>query len=241
VIRPFGPGLGSIFYINGVAQAIAFGEYAVETIVNVGEGGVFTNIDDLDISPLTVGRATTSDPSFGVPLGQEFFFRGVVDDLRMFVMGLNDNDNLSGGGSNVLNDYGEYLFKRDNGYAQEFAPPVDGDMNINGTYDGMISIADANAFATNWLFEKRLSAVNPITGVEGSRLVGDLFTRSRGDFNFDGIVDLRDWAILNNANPGVGALAMQLIQQMSVPEPGSFGLAALASLMLTRRSRTRRK
>jgi hypothetical protein len=235
VVRPFGPGLGSIFYVNGVAEAIAFGEYAVETIVNVGEGGVFTNIDSLDTSPLTVGRATTSDPGFGVPLGQEFHFRGIVDDLRMFVMGLNDNDNL-GGPPNVLNDYGEYLFDRDNGYAQTFAPTTDGDMNG----DQQVTMLDANQFASNWLFEKRLTAVNPITGVVGSRLVGDLVTRSRGDFNYDGIVDLRDWAILNNASPGVGAFAMQLIMQ-SVPEPASIGLAALsfAMLLLTKSRRGR--
>ncbi len=230
VVRPFGPNQGSIFYINGVAEAIAFGEYAVETIVNVGEGEVFTNIDSLDISPLTVGRATTTDAGFNVPLGQENFFHGIVDDLRMFVMGLNDNDNLPGGGTNVLNDYGEYIFQRDNGYAQAFAPSQDGDLSG----DNVVTLTDANLFAANWLYEKRMTAVNPITGVEGSRLVGDLSTRALGDFNYDGIVDLRDWAILNNENPSAGVAAMALINgAYSVPEPSCIGLASLALVALS--------
>ncbi|WP_442484960.1 hypothetical protein [Aeoliella sp. SH292] len=227
VVRPMGPSQGSIFYINGVAEAIAFGEYAVETIVNIGEGEVFTNIDSLDISPLTVGRAT-SPTSFDVPLAEAHFFRGVVDDLKMFVVGLNDNDNLPGGGNDVLNDWGEYIFERDNGYAQAFAPLVDGDLNG----DMNITLADAGLFAQHWLDEKRMSAVNPFTDEEFSRLVGDLDTRAWGDFDYNGIVDLEDWAILNNANPMVGAAALRLIAGATVPEPSSGLIVSLAAAVL---------
>ncbi|QDU89528.1 hypothetical protein Pla175_29200 [Pirellulimonas nuda] len=234
VVRPFGPGQGSIFYVNGVAEAVAFGGYAVETIVNIGEGEVFTNIDALDVSPLTVGRAT-SPTSLELPLAESFFFRGVVDDLKMFVIGLNDNDNLVGGGVNVLNDYGEYIFQRDNGYAQAFAPAIDGDLNG----DMSVTLADASLFASNWLSEKRLSAINPATELEQSRLVGDLSTRVLGDFNYDGIVNLGDWAILNNASPAAGAAALRLIAGHSVPEPASLltALSVGAFALLARRAR----
>lgn len=230
VVRPFGPNQGSIFYINGVAEAIAFGTYAVETIVNIGEGDLFTNIDSLDVSPLTVGRATNAE-SLTLPPTESFFFRGVVDDLEMFVLGLNDDDNLPGGGTNQLNDYGEFIFERDNGYAQAFAPAVDGDITGGslGTPDGVVDLEDAAAFAANWLFENRLSAVNPFTETESSRLVGDLTTRARGDFNYDGIVDLDDWAILNNQNPAAGAAALRLIGSANVPEPSTALLLALAA------------
>ncbi len=229
VIRPFGPGNGSILYVNGVAEAVGFGEYSIETVVNIGEGDVFTNIDSLDVSPLTVGRAT-DEASFDIPLSESYFFRGVVDDLSMFVMGLNDNDNLVGGGTNVINDYGEYFFERDNGYAQAFAPTVDGDLNN----DDLVTLADASIFASNWLSENFLSSVDPSNPeVTNTRLVGDLSTRALGDFNYDGIVDLGDWAILNNQNPGVAAAAMQLITAAAVPEPNSVCLVALSLLGVT--------
>lgn len=224
VVRAAGPSNGSVFYINGKAEAIAFGEYATETIVNVGEGDVFTNIGELDTSPLTVGRATV-DPrdgatSFDLPVSESFFFQGVVDDLEMFVIGLNDNDNLLDGGTNVLNDYGEYLVQRDNDYVAAFAPIVDGDL----TGDDLVTIADAAAFADNWLFENFLTGINPASGVESTLLVGDLFTRNKGDFNYDGVVNLEDWAVLNNANPTAGAAALRMIA--SVPEPMSGLLLA---------------
>lgn len=239
VVRPFGPGQGSIFYIDGVAEAVGFGEYAVETIVNVGEGEVFTNIDSLDTSPLTIGRATTVNPSFATELRKEFFYQGVVDDLKMFVMGLNDNDNLPGGGTNVVNDWGEYIFQRDNGYAQSFAlyedqfgelqevssPLTEGDLNG----DGAVTLADATRFAENWLFEKRLIAVDPFTEEERDRLVGDLETRAYGDFDYNGIVDLSDWAILNNANPAAGAAALTLINGGTIPEPSTVVLLVLGT------------
>ena len=237
VVRGSGPNNGSILYINGVAESIGFGEYAVETIVNEGEGEVFTNIDSLDQSPLTVGRATTNNASFGVPAGEEYYFRGVVDDLSMFVMGLNDNDNVNGGGDNQLNDWGEYVFQRDNGYAQAFAPDVDGDLNG----DDLVNLADAALFASNWLFEKRMTSTDPFTDEVYSRLVGDLSTRELGDFDYNGIVDLEDWAILNNMNPAAGAAALRMIQSgVMVPEPSTLllgGLAVVAALVV-RRNRT---
>jgi MYXO-CTERM domain-containing protein len=49
----------------------------------------------------------------------------------------------------------------------------------------------------------------------------------KGDFNFDGRVNLFDWEILNElAPPGAGAAAWNMIH--GIPEPSSLGLTALA-------------
>ncbi len=210
VVRPFGPDNGSIFYINGVAEAAAFGQYRIERVVN--EDTPSSNIADLDTSPLVVGAST------GLDHGLSRYYSGVVDDLEIFVMGLN-----------AANDFGEYNFITDNGYAREFRPLTDGD--IDG--DGDVSLLDAQLFADNWLREKRLAWTDANGRLE-SLVVGDLESRNWGDFNYDGITNLADWAILNNADPMAGGLAMQLIQ--NVPEP-TAGLALLlgGSLLFSRR------
>lgn len=240
VVRPRGPGNGSILYVDGVAKAVGFGNYAIETVVNIGEGDLFTNIAALDTSPLYVGARTDAevlDRNLGSSTPEDdFYFHGVVDDLEMFVMGLNDNDNLDGIGNNQLNDWGEYVFQRDNGYAQAFAPAVDGDLNG----DDMVSEADASLFVSNWLFENRLQSIDPFDESVTSRLVGDLSTRALGDFNYNGKVDLEDWAILNNANPAAGAFAMRLISSTQVPEPSTTVLVGFAAAMTLVRDRIRR-
>ncbi|TWT76045.1 PEP-CTERM motif protein [Posidoniimonas polymericola] len=220
VVRPRGPGNGSILYVNGVAEAVGFGAYAIETVVNIGEGDNFTNIAAVDQSPLYIGARTDADSldrnlNSSTP-DDDRYYHGVVDDLEMFVMGLNDNDNIGGGGDNVLNDWGEWYLPRDNQYAQAFAPAVDGDLNG----DNLVTLADANLFASNWLAEKTISSVDPFDGFVTSRRIGDLETRALGDFNYDGLVDLNDWAVLNNANPAAGVAAMRLITG-AVPEPNS--------------------
>ncbi|MEM7311710.1 MAG: PEP-CTERM sorting domain-containing protein [Planctomycetota bacterium] len=200
VVRPFGPNNGSIFYVNGVAEAAAIGQYNIEFVVN--EDTPSSNIGDLDTSPLVVGASTGSDH------GLSDYFSGVVDDLEMFVMGLNGT-----------RDFGEYEFVDDNGYAKFFKPSTEGD--IDG--DDTVTLADANLFADNWLRTKELEWT--VNDQSLSLIVGDLQSRDWGDFNYDGIVDLADWAILNNQNPAAGARAWDLIN--GVPEPD-----CLVSLMM---------
>jgi MYXO-CTERM domain-containing protein len=141
------------------------------------------------------------------------YYSGVVDDLEMFVMGLN-----------ASRSFGEWVFETDNDFAAAFKPTTAGDLNN----DGDITLADAQTFATNWLYEKRLSWTD-FRGAAQSLRVGDLESRGRGDFNYDGIVDLRDWAVLNNASPSMATVAMQLIQ--AVPEPSSAVVALLGLAM----------
>jgi hypothetical protein len=69
--------------------------------------------------------------------------------------------------------------------------------------------------------------------------IGDLVSRSSGDLNYDGLVNLRDWDILNDANPAAAAAAWNIIS--GVPEPGTLGLAALAMLGYIARRRSRNR
>jgi hypothetical protein len=206
VVRPFGPGNGSILYVNGVAEAAATGSYQGEDVPN--DEIAPSNQDN---SPLVVGANTSESP---FTLAVNSYYRGIVDDLQMFVMGLN-----------TTSDRGEFQFDRDNKYAAHFKPTNVADL----TGDNAITMADVNIFASHWLDEKVLTWTQ--AGTQRSLAVGDLSSRMIGDFNYDGRVNLSDWAILNNVNPAMGAAAMSLIQ--AVPEPvsvtlGAFALAALA-------------
>lgn len=197
VARPFGPGrTGSVLYVNGVAETAVNGKYFAEDVPNDEVDEMSGNVHDA----LVVGANTSPEQGTN---GQSNFFTGVVDDLDMFLMGLNNTG-----------DYGEFEFERENGYAAFFKPTTDGDLDD----DDDIDMVDVSTFASNWLFEN----------VVGGLLVGDLSSRAVGDFNYDGRVDLGDWNILNDASPAMAAAAMSLIQ--SVPEPTTLALMALALL-----------
>jgi hypothetical protein len=133
-------------------------------------------------------------------------FQGLVDDLEMFVMGLN--------GPPAPDEFGEFIFERDNKYAAFFKPANAADL----TGDNVVNMSDVNIFVSNWLYQK----------VVGGAVLGDLTTRAKGDFNFDGAVNLSDWEILNElAPPGVGSAAWAMIH--GVPEPSAVLLATMAS------------
>jgi hypothetical protein len=203
VVRPFGPDLGSIMYVNGRAVAAASGAYAGENNPALEE-----------TTPLVVG-ANTSNVAFQVGFTNRF--QGLVDDLEMFVMGLN--------GPPAPDEFGEFIFERDNKYAAFFKPANAADL----TNDNIVNMSDVNVFVANWLYQNSVS----------SRVIGDLTSRSKGDLNFDGFVNLADWEILNDlAPPGVGSAAWALIQ--GIPEPGSIFLVTIAAAGTAIRRPTRR-
>lgn len=215
VVRPNGPNGGSILYVNGVAEAAAIGSYQGEDVPN--DEIAPSNQDN---SPLVVGANSSESP---FTLATNNYYRGIVDDLEMFVMGLN-----------TTSDRGEFKFERDNKYAAFFKPTNVADL----TGDNAITMADVTIFASHWLDEKVLTWTQG--GIQRSLAVGDLSSRMIGDFNYDGRVNLSDWAILNNVNPAMGAAAMALIQ--SVPEPAAMTLGAIAlSLLATARRSVRNK
>lgn len=198
VIRPFGPGQGSIMYVNGKAVARAAGTYRGED-----------SATNEETTPLVVG-ANTGTTAFTV--GAQNRFQGLVDDLQMFVMGLNSG-----------HDYGDFVFERDNKYAAFFKPSNIADVNGDGSFNS----TDVNVFASHWLSQHLVSGI----------AIGDLTSRLNGDLNYDGIVNLKDWDILNDAHPAAAAAAMALIG--SVPEPSCVCLLMLAlagALSVRRRS-----
>jgi hypothetical protein len=208
VVRPFGPNNGSILYVNGVAEAAAVGAYQGEDVPNDEIAPI-----NQDNSPLIIGSNTSESP---FTLANTSYYSGVVDDLEMFVMGLNNTS-----------DRGEFKFDRDNKYAAFFKPTHVADL----TGDNAITMADVTIFADHWLEQKVLTWSQGANTF--SLAVGDLASRALGDFNYDGRVNLADWAILNTANPAMGAAAMALIQ--AVPEPSTLSLAAVGLAVLRRR------
>jgi len=200
VVRPDGSKNGARMFVNGVAVAAAPGDY----LRGIPAGG--TPADVPDQAPLVVGGSTlanTALDSFG--RGFRNNFSGIVDDLKMFVTGFNQSGEL-----------GIFNVGDDNDYIARFGPsnPLD----LAGG-DGQVNLADVQAFAANWL---SIKSINGLT-------VGDLETVARGDFNYDGRVDLRDWEILNAANPSLASVAMKLISGGSVPEPSAAMLAFAAT------------
>ena len=92
-------------------------------------------------------------------------------------------------------------------------PPngINGDVNqdgvVSGNGSGPAATDDVTAFLQNWL-------------AAGSGGVLDRYRR--GDLNFDGVTDLADWALLQNAQPAIAAAVMEHLN--GVPEPNCVAL-----------------
>jgi hypothetical protein len=164
-----------------------------------------------ETTPLVVGANTSTAP---FQVGAQNRFQGLVDDLEMAVMGLNG-----------VADYGDFVFERDNKYAAFFKPSNPADL----TGDNIVNSADVSIFVSHWLSQ------NVVSGLT----IGDLTSRMNGDLNFDGLVNLRDWDILNDASPAAAAAAWDLIS--AVPEPSSLCLAALTIASFVASWRPKRK
>jgi hypothetical protein len=81
----------------------------------------------------------------------------------------------------------------------------DGEVSGDGT--GPADSDDVTAFVAGWL-------------TTGAGSITDRY--ARGDLNFDGITDLADWAILNTAQPAMGASALSRLS--NIPEPATLYL-----------------
>jgi hypothetical protein len=156
------------------------------------------------LTNLTVGSNTAGDGEF---------FSGIIDELRMTIYGTTS--------STAAIDYGDYNFAADNAFA---ASPVTGIKGVAGdvTNDGSLTQADKTAFIAGWM-DRRL-----VNGFQ----VGDLISRGQGDLNLDGITNIQDLLLLQNALVGAGLGAITSAELSGVPEAstGVLALFALAAL-----------
>jgi hypothetical protein len=195
VVRPNGAGNGSRMFINGVAVAAAPGGY------------------NDDWADLVVGANTAGDdqPS-GFTGGTAEFFSGIVDELKMFVMGTST--------STTPVNYGTFNLAIDNDFV---ASPITGIKGTAGdvTNDGVLNQADKTAFINGWM-DRRL-----VNGLQ----IGDMTSRGQGDLTLDGITNIHDLLLLQNALVGAGIGTITAADLHGVPEPSSAFLGFLAALV----------
>jgi hypothetical protein len=184
-----------VLYVNGVALAAQAENYDTTSTVN--------------LQALIVGANTDAN---GTLVGTTNFFRGVLDELEMFIWGRGYNHL-----TDTYMDFGTFNFASDNGYAATHLTGVPGDINSSG---GAPNQADIDAFVAGWLFEKRVNNVR----------VGDLATFAKGDLNFDGITNVTDMALFRDALGSLGSgavLDLTALNSLGVPEPSSLALVVI--------------
>ena len=128
-------------------------------------------------------------------------------------------------------NYGTFNFATDNAFA---ASPISGLKGVAGdvTNNGIFDPADKNAFIAGWLHKQVVNGVQ----------IGDMASHAQGDLNLDGITNIQDLLLMQNALTGAGLGAITAAELSGVPEPATALLAALAMLPLAigrRRSRLR--
>ncbi|MCO6043684.1 PEP-CTERM sorting domain-containing protein [Aeoliella sp. ICT_H6.2] len=231
----FVPGVGSdagftsVVYVDGIA---------VSASNDFPDPGDLTAGDRVGV--LSIGAAELANQDSN-PSTADFgeYFDGTIDDLEMYVFG--DNSDLAGG-----QNYGTFdLFADNEWIADEIANTMPGgvllmgDVNMNGVVSGNgtgpAATDDVTAFVDNWLFENR------ITGWGNKVItVGDWSTWEKGDMNHDGTTDLRDWALINAANPSMGSAIVSALSGSPVPEPSALVMIGISSLFAAAWARGRR-
>jgi hypothetical protein len=193
---------GTWRHIQMVSAPSAFGSARlyIDGVARAARSGTYPGLT----SDLVVGANTAGD-DLNFTGGTAEFFSGVVDDLKMFVFGTST--------SSTPVNYGSFVLDPDNDYAAFALSGVPGDVNNVGGF----TAADVTAFIAGWRFDNRVNGVR----------VGDMFSHSKGDLNFDGITDIHDLAIIQALLPAAG-LPSITASQLGVPEPATTSLAAVA-------------
>jgi hypothetical protein len=207
----------AVLYVDGVAIAASEANYSTNG-----------NVNSATLAELVVGANTrdlNDDGTAGTPAssGIQNFFRGVLDDLEMFVWGRGFN-----AATGTFSDFGTFNFATDNDYAASVLSGVAGDLDS----DNDLEQDDIDDFVGGWLNSKTVNNIR----------IGDLETFAAGDLNFDGITNLTDAHLMKQAIGGAGGGGFDLSgfgAVTGIPEPSSLGLAAvaLARLAVARRRR----
>jgi len=149
--------------------------------------------------------------------GNGEFFSGIIDELTMSVYGTSTGSTA----------YGSYNFASENAFADFTLTGVPGDINHSGT----LTDADKTAFIAGWMSRKVVNGLQ----------IGDLQTFGQGDLNLDGITNIFDLAMMQDALSGAGIGAITAADLAgSVPEPSTgmlilLAAAAASSIRLSRR------
>lgn len=203
VVRPNGATSGARMFVNGVAVAAAPGGY------------------DSDWADLVVGANTAGDDSgnhaeipspVGFTGGTTEFFNGIVDDLKMFVIGTST--------STTPVNYGTFSLAADNQFVASTITGIKGTAG-DVTNDGFLNQADKDAFIAGWMSQHLVNGIQ----------IGDMLSRGQGDLNLDGITNIQDLLIIQNALSGAGAGTITADELRGVPEPATITL--LMTLMIT--------
>jgi hypothetical protein len=174
--------------------------------------------------PLTIGaQQFQGDLENATPSVPANFFKGIVDDVDVFLWGTNT--------SNF--DYGSFNAGEDNEWiVSQLAGIPAGDINrdgqVSGNGTGPVATDDVSALIQN--FRSR----QVIDGLQ----LGDWNSRLQGDLNFDGIVDLKDAFEVRSGliASGLGTLDFSLLVG-SVPEPTSATLLIATLIMASLKRR----
>jgi hypothetical protein len=161
-----------------------------------------------DIAPLVLGSNTGGDDQ-AFSGGNAEFYTGILDDLEMFVMGTSAPHTDPPPALPSVN-YGGLDFGTTNAYADFILSGVPGDINNSGDIDA----GDKADFIAGWMLPNL---------VDGFR-VGDLNSFASGDLNFDGLTDIADLAMFQNAltGSGIAAITGADLNGSSVPEPATW-------------------
>jgi hypothetical protein len=145
------------------------------------------------------------------------FFSGIIDELKFTVYGITFNT--------AAINYGSYNFASENDYADWRLTGVPGDLNHSGT----VTQADKDAFIAGWMDKKVINGFQ----------LGDLSTFAAGDINFDGITNIFDLALMQDALSGAGMGAITANELAGIPEPATASLLLWAMIAAAVRRRHR--
>ena len=74
--------------------------------------------------------------------------------------------------------------------------------------------ADKDAFVAGWMHRHLVNSIQ----------IGDMFSRGQGDLNLDGITNIQDLLIIQNALSGAGMGTISAQDLLGVPEPATITL-----------------